>query len=245
MNPTTVGKDGVDRPWVRLPRPKRDPLARFREKYVVDPTGCFLWQDSLNPGGYGRFNVGYERMYAHAFACDVVGKYCPQGMHHDHLCRVRHCVNPDHIEIVLPRINYLRGISPPAQHARKTTCRNGHPFDLIRIKADGPMRVCTICERETRLRRYAATHPKAPAVFVVPGEEPWHGRPSGYQNYKCRCDRCRKANTDYMREYWRGRGRPERRRADPAAKGAHPVSPLASSVQGYAPGAYLQVGALA
>ena len=52
----------------------------------------------------------------------------PKGMHIDHLCRKPSCVNVEHLEVVTPRVNTLRGISPPAVFARATHCVNGHPF---------------------------------------------------------------------------------------------------------------------
>jgi|APSaa5957512535_1039671.scaffolds.fasta_scaffold10709_10 hypothetical protein len=36
-------------------------------------------------------------------------------------------------------------------------------------------------------------------------EEGRHGKRSTYVNHKCRCQRCRQAQTDYMRGYMRGR----------------------------------------
>lgn len=40
-------------------------------------------------------------------------------------------------------------------------------------------------------------------------DAPWHGTPNGYNNYKCRCQRCRNAWADYYRE---GAGRATRDR---------------------------------
>lgn len=57
----------------------------------------------------------------------LVGKIS-KGLQLDHLCRNPGCVNPSHLEAVSPRENYLRGISPAAQNARKTYCIHGHPL---------------------------------------------------------------------------------------------------------------------
>lgn len=35
--------------------------------------------------------------------------------------------------------------------------------------------------------------------------EAQHGTDSGYHNLKCRCDACKKAHADYMKEYYRRR----------------------------------------
>ena len=74
---------------------------------------------------------------AHRFAIeDLTGTPIPKGMHTDHLCRIPLCVNPDHLEVVTPRENTMRGlIGNPLTNGgaifnrQKTHCRNGHPYE--------------------------------------------------------------------------------------------------------------------
>jgi hypothetical protein len=76
-------------------------------------------------------------------------------MHLDHLCRTRACVRPSHLEPVTPQENCLRGISPAAQQAKQTACRNGgHP---LRTEKSGK-RYCPTCARESSLKRYREKH---------------------------------------------------------------------------------------
>lgn len=56
-------------------------------------------------------------------------------------------MNPWHLEAVTARENVRRGISPAAMHAKKTTCKNGHP--LVHGKKQ---RVCIICLRASQAR---------------------------------------------------------------------------------------------
>lgn len=73
-----------------------------------------------------------------------------------HLCRVRHCVNPAHMEPVTIRQNVLRGEGNAAQNARKTHCVHGHPLegDNLKVTPKG-WRVCLTCRRERKRQRRA------------------------------------------------------------------------------------------
>jgi hypothetical protein len=48
------------------------------------------------------------------------------GLHLDHLCRVRLCVNPAHLEPVTPQVNILRGASPNVVIHHSGACARGH-----------------------------------------------------------------------------------------------------------------------
>jgi hypothetical protein len=118
---------------------------------------CWLWTASTI-AGYGKFAVrcGDRRINiaAHIWAYRaIVGEY-PDGLELDHLCRVRHCVNPAHLEPVTKRENNLRSDSASAKHARKTHCKYGHPFDAENTyitRAGG--RMCRACARRLDAQR--------------------------------------------------------------------------------------------
>lgn len=79
----------------------------------------------------------------------------PVGTELDHICRVRHCVRPDHLEPVSHLENTLRGESQPAINARKTHCIRGHELsgqNLIVKKAvdRNPSRACRECKNSQR-----------------------------------------------------------------------------------------------
>ena len=112
-------------------------------------TGCWLWLGALQRG-YGR--CGYQgRLYpAHRLVFELLVAPIPAGAVLDHLCRVRHCVNPAHLEAVTIGENVLRGTGPTAVHARKTHCNRGHPLAgenlLVWTATDGRVhRRCRIC----------------------------------------------------------------------------------------------------
>jgi hypothetical protein len=66
---------------------------------------------------------------AHRIAYELVVAPVPAELDLDHLCRVRRCVNPAHVEPATRQVNLLRGVGHPAVNAAKTHCPKGHPFD--------------------------------------------------------------------------------------------------------------------
>lgn len=93
---------------------------------------CWLWTATTTPSGYGQFFVSPGppriRVPAHRMAYELVVGPIPEGLQLDHLCRVRHCTNPTHLEPVTGIENILRGFSPAAIQARQTHCKRGHEF---------------------------------------------------------------------------------------------------------------------
>lgn len=77
---------------------------------VVDANGCHVWQSRIDRDGYPiiRFRNHLDR-FAHRVAHVVAtGQDIAPGMHVDHLCYVRSCVNPEHLESVTTAENNRR-----------------------------------------------------------------------------------------------------------------------------------------
>lgn len=137
-------------------------------------TGCWLWVGFVHTrDGYGQINVPRKdgtfdprthklRMTtvgAHRVAYEAFKGPIPADLELDHLCRVRCCVNPDHLEPVTRRVNVERGISPMGKNAVKTHCPEGHPLSgdnlliytrLYQHGRIGHSRDCRLCRQRTR-----------------------------------------------------------------------------------------------
>lgn len=95
---------------------RRTPEQRFWAK-VQKTDSCWLWQGARTPKGYGQFAPHRSHVYAHRYSYELENGPIADRMTVDHLCRVRNCVRPDHMEIVTRGENARRGATPkPCAH---------------------------------------------------------------------------------------------------------------------------------
>jgi hypothetical protein len=120
----------------------------------ADDHGCIVWTRATTLG-YGRIKVDGTLQMAHRVAYELFYGEVPAGLHLDHVCRNRACVNPLHLEPVSRRTNILRGVGPTAVNARKTHCVNGHDLSNAYRRAAGN-RDCRVCANERNARRRQA-----------------------------------------------------------------------------------------
>lgn len=134
------------------------PLAeRFWPKVEKTAT-CWLWRGALSTWGYGRIKGNDRRiLQAHRVAYELAVGPIQDGLDLDHLCRVRACVNPAHLEPVTRRVNLLRGETIVAREATATRCTNGHTFDAANtyLTRRG-QRHCRACDRDRHRARWNA-----------------------------------------------------------------------------------------
>lgn len=124
-------------------------LQAFFDKVDKQSDGCWCWTGSLKETGYAQFYDGTKVVRAHRWAYEQLTGPIPEGRHLDHTCRVRHCVNPDHLEPVTKRENERRGLKGEL----KTHCTKGHEYteeNTYRYK-NGHRR-CRQCRREQMAR---------------------------------------------------------------------------------------------
>lgn len=120
--------------------------SRKKIGYHIVHGACWLWTGSCDAAGYGQ--AFSRRRGTVTKAHRVIWEFCrgpiPAGLELDHLCRVRNCVNPDHLELVTHTENQRR--------VRRTHCRRGHPYTpattYVYVKKSGWVsRVCLVCKR--------------------------------------------------------------------------------------------------
>jgi hypothetical protein len=125
-------------------------LPQFiQDRTKVSDSGCWLWQSSLCPHGYAytsKKRYGQRRVHRVSYTL-LVGQI-PEGLVLDHLCRVKNCINPHHLEPVTDRENLRRGF------ALITACPQGHDYtpDNTYIKPGAGSRECRRCRADQRLR---------------------------------------------------------------------------------------------
>jgi hypothetical protein len=119
----------------------------------IDASGpCWLWTASLTQG-YGQAYLGGKHK-AHRLVWELLVGPVPDGLELDHLCLVKHCVNPDHLEPVTHAENVRRGL---ARKGWPPYCPKGHPYDRANtmLRLSGPKvgtRLCRECQRASSER---------------------------------------------------------------------------------------------
>lgn len=114
----------------------------------TDSVECWPWLGAINNNGYGIIWGGKDnprKLRAHRVMYELHVGPIPEGYDIDHLCRVRHCVNPAHMEPVTRWENLHRS---PILDFDRTHCKHGHEFTEANtyITAKG-WRNCRECHR--------------------------------------------------------------------------------------------------
>lgn len=80
----------------------------FHLNYTIVATGCWLWKNSRHDS-YGIFQYANTKRTAHRVSVELSGRTIPDGYVVDHLCMVKKCVNPEHLEVITLAENSRRG----------------------------------------------------------------------------------------------------------------------------------------
>jgi hypothetical protein len=118
-NKTNIIKESDFKNWRIAGQPYRflsgHGKQRHWDKYKVDENGCWLWTGRLDPDGYAHplqlGGRGSKMKKAMRHFYEILIGPIQTRLHLDHLCRVRKCVNPWHLEPVTSKENSRRGLN--------------------------------------------------------------------------------------------------------------------------------------
>lgn len=141
--------------------PKGMPLTERIKFHSVPKGDCWIWQAQVPPDGYGRIHVNGKPTLAHRASYEAFVGPIPDGLHIDHLCFTKRCVNPAHLEPVTQAENNRRSwvagritiekaqAAHVAMKYKRTHCRRGHPWIIGQP-------TCVVCRNERVRARRAA-----------------------------------------------------------------------------------------
>jgi len=113
---------------------------------------CWLAGFGVHTHGYASATRHKRSYSAHRVVYVYLRGEIPEGLQLDHLCRVKHCVNPDHLEPVTAQVNVLRSDNAGAKAARRTRCPCGLPYSIARASG---YRICKSCIARRKREREA------------------------------------------------------------------------------------------
>lgn len=168
-DPWHCGRDRAGRWHSWLSKPAENQYEVWWE------TGCWVWTGGRNSDGYGHvwvYDLG-RTVDVHRWHYEQYVGPIPDGLEIDHLCCVKACCNPAHLEAVTRSENLRRRyalrnaprqVTPPVggwlsvrnANREKTHCKRGHEFTEANTYRH-PTTHARVCRECRRLRSRGAT----------------------------------------------------------------------------------------
>lgn len=116
-------------------------------------SGCLVWTGATDRG-YGRVFVDGSAKRVHRVVWELTNGPVPDGYELDHLCRVRSCLNVEHLEVVTHAENMRRIAKPRPPKVyragpRATHCRKGHEYPPDAPAYGTAKNRCPECKKRT------------------------------------------------------------------------------------------------
>lgn len=104
-------------------------VERMLRRVTKDTTGCWLFDGCLNSKGYGCVAAGRKGKSVLAHRLMVIARdgSIPAELTVDHMCEVKRCVNPDHLQVVTRATNSRLRYS---RHRVPAPVMSGPSFDM-------------------------------------------------------------------------------------------------------------------
>jgi hypothetical protein len=118
--------------------------------------GCRVWV-GYSYDGYARLSVDGSMTLAHRAVYEATRGPIPPGMVVNHLCEVKSCLNPDHLEVVSHTENVRYSYEPWwNNNTTKTHCKRGHELAGDNLYVHRGRRNCKTCKNASKRQRRAA-----------------------------------------------------------------------------------------
>jgi hypothetical protein len=141
-------------------RMEKDIFAHVMSRVTKVPGGCWLSDWCTDQKGYSQIWYNGTHVRIHRLVYELLVGPIDSALQIDHLCMVKRCCNPEHLETVTAAVNNARarsavadGLAERAPRTNRTHCNNGHEFKETDTLPCGTKR-CMVCYNERRRRRY-------------------------------------------------------------------------------------------
>lgn len=127
----------------------------YAKSIPVTESGCWIWMGAKQNNGYGHMGYMGKTYLVHRISYEQHVGLIPENMVIDHMCRVRDCVNPDHLQVTTIAENVLasNSMTISAVMKRKTACpKCGGEYTKIKVG-----RECVPCRKAREKARWNAT----------------------------------------------------------------------------------------
>jgi hypothetical protein len=132
----------------------------WRDHVLPEPnSGCWLWERTVDPRGYGRLRRGGKTVFVHRLAwADTYGPI-PDDLIICHRCDNPGCANPDHLFIGTHADNVADKVGKGRQYRfGQTHCIRGHEFTPENTKLRKGGRTCRTCANAWQNAYYYARY---------------------------------------------------------------------------------------
>lgn len=149
-HPTTAQSPSETKSSTEATQATDERIARTAQEQAEGLGGCWIWQGSISPWGYGQIALRGKHATAHRYAYTITYGPLPDEVKLLHCCGNPRCVRPDHL---MPATR--KDISQHRWQA-VTHCAHGHPRapENLYTTPKG-VQLCRLCHND-RMRRYQA-----------------------------------------------------------------------------------------